>query len=707
MAAVNAGGSSAGAAVQLGGLTIAQDGRARMRRKAFDVVSALGAGRDLATRIAGEVSDVARWLERHAHAGRVDLLLERAVAGPEIAFAFAWDAHEADVGERPPAALTPAPAAGPGARRLNYALRVQEIAIDAVERARALLEAHSREELFARLEASHEALRRTTDQAREAGEAKARFLANMSHEIRTPMNAILGMNRRALATDLSREQRDYLEKIEASSRHLLAIIDDVLDYSKLEAGKVALQPEALSVADVLDDVATLVGGACAAKGLGLTLDVADDVPDVVEGDALRLRQVLVNLASNAVKFTEAGEVAITVRRREAPADAVALRFAVRDTGIGLTTDQRRGLFSSFTQADATITRRFGGTGLGLAISKSLVQLMQGEIGVDSRPGAGSTFWFTARFGHLDQATVPAERQRAPGRVAPASAPAFDPVSKVLVVEDNALNQEVAVALLQEVGLTPDVVGDGRQALEALRRQRYALVLMDVQMPVMDGLSATRELRRDPTLRAVPVLAMTANALPGDREAYLAAGMDDVVTKPIEPEELWRALQAWLPERDEGAAPVARDGRPSQAPAPVGAASGAHATPTSAPDADALLPRDVAGLDIDRGLRFTRGRADLYLDFLRRFLDDQRGVPARIADALAVGEAPAAERAAHTLRGLAACLGAGPLADAAEGLESALRTGAASRAVTDAADVLADEHRALFAALEPLRAQPSE
>ncbi len=678
-------------AVRLGVLTLAQDGRVQVRGKAFDVVSALGAGRDLAARVAGEVSDAARWLERCAHGSRIDVVLERPAAGPEIAFAFAWDAHDADPDARAPRALGPAPAAGPGDRRASYALRVPEVAIDAVERARALLEAHSREELFARLEASNDALRRTTDQAREAGEAKARFLANMSHEIRTPMNAILGMNRRALATDLTGEQRDYLQKIEASSRHLLAIIDDVLDYSKLEAGKLALEPEALSVADVLDDVATLVGGACAAKGLRLTLDVAGDVPDVLEGDALRLRQVLVNLASNAVKFTESGEVAISVRRRAAPADVVELRFAVRDTGIGLTTDQRRGLFSSFTQADATITRRFGGTGLGLAISKSLVQLMKGEIGVDSRPGAGSTFWFTARFGRLDQATVPAERQRAPGRAAPAAAPAFDPVSKVLVVEDNALNQEVAVALLHEVGLAPDVVGDGRQALEALRRQRYALVLMDIQMPVMDGVSATRELRRDPALRAVPVVAMTANALPGDREAYLAAGMDDVVTKPIEPADLWRALQAWLPERDDDARPASLDVGSSEA--RPGAAA-----------AEALLPRHVAGLDVDRGLRFTRGRADLYLDFLRRFLDDQRGVPARIAEALAEGEAAAAGRAAHTLRGLAACLGAGPLADAAEGLESALRTGATAQAVADAADVVADEHQALFAALEPLRAQ---
>jgi two-component system sensor histidine kinase/response regulator len=284
-------------------------------------------------------------------------------------------------------------------------------------------------------------------------------------------------------------------------------------------------------------------------------------------------------------------------------------------------------------------------------------------------------------------------------------PAFDPVSKVLVVEDNALNQEVAVALLQEVGLTPDVVGDGRQALEALRRRRYALVLMDVQMPVMDGLSATRELRRDPALRAVPVVAMTANALPGDREAYLAAGMDDVVTKPIEPDDLWRALQAWLPERADRATP---DEPAAGPPVPDAGATVADARSASVGgDAAGPLPRHVPGLDVDRGLRFTRGRVDLYLDFLRRFLDDQRAVPTRIADALAGGEAQAAERAAHTLRGLAACLGAGPLADAAEALEAALRDGATARTVADAADVLADEHRALFAALDPIQALRSE
>jgi two-component system, sensor histidine kinase and response regulator len=552
---------------------------------------------------------------------------------------------------------------------LSYPLRVAGIPATAMELARTILAARSREELFASLETSNEALLRSTAEAKRAGEAKAQFLANMSHEIRTPMNAIMGMNRLALATELTARQRDYLEKIDASARHLLGIIDDVLDVSKLEAGKLTLERGEVVLGRVLDDVATLAGGACADKGLRLSVEVAPDVPAAVEGDALRLRQVLVNLVNNAVKFTERGSIAVEVARLPSPADTVTLRFAVRDTGIGLTPDQQRRLFTSFAQADETITRRYGGTGLGLAISKSIVELMHGEIGVESRPGTGSTFWFTGRFGRA-----------APGAggaaAAASAAPSFDAANRILLVEDNRLNQEVAAALLAEVGLFATVVGDGLAALEALRLQPFDLVLMDVQMPVMDGLTATRRIRSDPALRAVPVIAMTASVLGSDRDACLKAGMNDVVTKPIDPVALWRALSAWLPRRTRATA---------------------QAGPEAAPVA--RLPHGVRGLDVDRGLRFTRGRPDLYLGILRGFLDDQRDLPRLLRGSLARGDDADAERLAHTLRGLASGLGAGPLAAASEVLEQALRDRADRPSVEAAAAALIDEHASLFGDLQ--------
>jgi len=469
----------------LGTLMLASVGRARVRRKAFDVVRALGGDRDLAARVAGEVSDAVRWLERHAHDARLEVALDAGDGRIAVAFDFAWAA--ADGGDRGrPAAMpggNPASMLGgkPVPRRIATTLPRASAAPGAVARARAVLASRSREELFASLEASNEALSRATTEAQQASAAKARFLAHMSHEIRTPMNAILGMNRLALGTDLTPQQRGYLEKVEASSRHLLAIVDDVLDVSKIEAGKVDLESGELVLERVLDDVTTLAGGACADKGLGLRVEVAADVPGAVRGDALRLRQVLVNLVTNAVKFTERGGVTVSVATTAAPDGRVGLRFAVRDTGIGLDEAQRRRLFQAFAQADPTIARRFGGTGLGLAICKSLVELMGGEIGVESRPGAGSTFWFTASF---EPAAPGAATPTTP--TAPSASPALAAGARILLVEDHRLNQEVAIGLLEELGLRATIVGDGRAALDALRARPFDLVLMDVRMPVMDG-----------------------------------------------------------------------------------------------------------------------------------------------------------------------------------------------------------------------------
>jgi signal transduction histidine kinase/HPt (histidine-containing phosphotransfer) domain-containing protein/ActR/RegA family two-component response regulator len=674
----------------LGALAIASVGRSRVRRKAFDVVRALGGERDLAARVAGEVSDAVRWLERHAHEPRLDLALDAADGRIAVVFDFAWAAL-ADGAGGPPAAILGRERAP---RRITVALRGATAAPEAVARARAVLASRSREELFAGLEASNEALARASAEAQQASAAKARFLAHMSHEIRTPMNAILGMNRLALGTELTPLQRGYLEKVEASSRHLLAIVDDVLDVSKIEAGKVVLESEDLVLERVLDDVTTLAGGACADKGLWLRVELAADVPGTVQGDALRLRQVLVNLVTNAVKFTERGGVTVSVAATPAPDGRIGLRFAVRDTGIGLDEAQRRRLFQAFAQADPTIARRYGGTGLGLAICKSLVELMEGEIGVESRPGAGSTFWFTARFGPTEaQATDPSAARAAPRVPPPAAPPALDAGARILLVEDHRLNQEVAIGLLEELGLRATVVADGQLALDALRSRPFDLVLMDVQMPVMDGLTATRRLRADPALRALPVIAMTAGALAADREDCLAAGMNDVVTKPIDPDDLRRALARWLVRRD-GAGPAA--GEPPHPSAPADPDAPAPATATA--PAPTELPRGVPGLDVDRGLRYARGRPDLYLGLLRGFLDDQRELAPRLNEALARDDLATVERLAHTHRGLASGLGAAASARAAEALETAVREGAARAMIDEAARVLATAHAALDAAL---------
>ncbi len=377
-------------------------------------------------------------------------------------------------------------------------------------------------------------LRRTRDEE-DANAARSQFLANMSHEIRTPLNAIIGFSSLCKGIDdgLSDEARHYVDQIDGASKMLLSVVNDVLDFSKLEAGKVETEQIAMDVRQVVENVARTMRSEAATRGLALLTDIEARVPARVIGDPARVSQVLINLTANALKFTERGHV--TLRVRVMPSKASTwLRFEVEDTGIGITPQVRRRLFTAFSQADASITRRFGGTGLGLAISRQLVELMGGRIDVNSVPGNGSCFWFLL-----------------PLRVAPA-ADASEPRARididslrgrrVLLVEDNRVNQLLARRTLEKVDVQVTCVDDGWQAVMAMRQQRFDAVLMDMQMPHMDGLTATREIRRggDET----PIIAMTANALDGDRTACLAAGMNDYLTKPLTGEVMLSTLAHW-------------------------------------------------------------------------------------------------------------------------------------------------------------------